>query len=72
MIKASKKPSISHNEEESVPAHLIGSGNSKKISIHPTAEEIMSMTPAQKQDFLARRKMIQKKETEEYESRRDP
>lgn len=44
----------------------------KAEKLHVAAEEIMSMTPAQKQEFLAKRKQLQKRETEDYEKRRDP
>jgi hypothetical protein len=38
----------------------------------PPAEELMSMTPAQKQEFLTRRKLQQKREADEHSQRRDP
>lgn len=44
----------------------------KAETLHVAAEEIMSMTPAQKQEFLTRRKLMQKKDAEEYERKRDP
>lgn len=48
----------------------LGGGAAKKKKTPPV--DIMSMTPAEKQDYLSKRKLQHKKEDEEYANKKDP